>query len=247
MANNKSPGSDGFTAEFFFLMFWKKLGHFVIISINHGYDTGELSLTQKQGVITCIPKDGKPRQYLKNWRPISLLNVVFIIASSCVWMRLKTCIHKLLSSDQNGFVPGRYIGENTRLVYDIMQFADENDIPGVILMIDFEKAFDIVSWYFIDKTLELFNFGESFRKWVKLFLNKSNSAVCQAGVISTFFPLHRGCRQGDPISSFLFLLCAEILAIRIKGNKNVRGITINDIEHIMSQYADDTLLIPDVT
>ena len=246
MANNKSPGSDGFSAEFF-KMFWKKLGHFVVRSLNHGYDTGELSVTQKQGVITCIPKDGKPRQYLKNWRPISLLNVVYKIASGCVSMRLKTCIHKLISSDQTGFVPGRYIGENTRLVYDIMQFADENDIPGVLLMIDFEKAFDSVSWDFIDKTLKLFNFGESFRKWVKLFQNKSNSAVCQAGFLSSFFPLHRGCRQGDPISSYLFLLCAEILAIRIKGNKNIRGITINDIEHIMSPYADDTLLILDGT
>ena len=139
----------------------KKFDHFVVKSLNHGFDTGDLSVTRKHGVITCIPKDGKPRQYLKNWRPISLLNVVYKIASGCVSMKLKMCIHTLISSGQTGFVPGRYIGENTRLVYDIMQFADENDIPGVLLMIDFEKAFDSVSLDFIDKTLQLFNFGES--------------------------------------------------------------------------------------
>ena len=145
MSNNKSPGSDGFTAEFFKL-FWKNIGHFVIRSLNYGYDTGELSNTQKQGIITCIPKEGKPRQYLKNWRPISLLNVVYKIASGCIAKRLKSCIHKLISSDQTGFVPGRYIGENTRLVYDLMQYTEENNIPGILLMIDFEKAFDSVSW-----------------------------------------------------------------------------------------------------
>ena len=140
------------------------MGHFVVRSFNHGYDTGELSVTQKQVVIICIPEDGQPWQYLKNWRPISLLNIVYKKASRCVSMRLKTCINKLISSDQTGFVPGRYIGENTRLVYDIMQFTDDNDIPEVLLIIDFEKAFDSVSWDFIDKTLQLFKMWRIFSK-----------------------------------------------------------------------------------
>jgi hypothetical protein len=76
MSNNKSPGSDGFTAEFF-KVFWKQIGNFVIRSLNLGYKSGELSVTQKQGIITCIPKDGKSKFYMKNWRPISLLNVVY--------------------------------------------------------------------------------------------------------------------------------------------------------------------------
>ena len=78
MSNNKSPGSDGFSSEFL-KMFWKELGHFIVRSLNYGFDCGELSITQKQGIITCIPKEGKPRQYMKNWRPISLLNVIYKI------------------------------------------------------------------------------------------------------------------------------------------------------------------------
>lgn len=90
---------------------------------------------------------------MKNWRPISLLNVVYKIGSGCIAQRMKTIISSIISTDQNGFVPGRYIGENTRLVYDLMQYTENNDIPGLLLMIDFEKAFDSVSWKFIDKTL----------------------------------------------------------------------------------------------
>ena len=75
MANNKSPGTDGFGAEFF-KMFWKQLGHFVVRSINFGFLMGELSVTQKQGIITCLPKENKSRYQMKNYRPISLLNCV---------------------------------------------------------------------------------------------------------------------------------------------------------------------------
>ena len=142
-------------------------------------------------------------------------------------------------------MPGRYIGENTRLVYDLMQYTEENNLPGTLLMIDFEKAFDSVSWNFIDKTLEYFKFCPSFRRWISVFQNKSISAVSQAGFLSNFFQLGRGCRQGDPISSYIFLLCAEILSIRIKHNPDIKGIKIDENEHLISQYADDTLIILD--
>ena len=62
-----------------------------------------------------------------------------------------------------------------------------------------------------------------------------------------FFKLGRGCRQGDPISPYLFLVCAEILALKIKNNKKIKGIMINKEEYLMSQYADDTLVILDGT
>lgn len=88
--------------------------------------------------------------------------------------------------DQKGFLSGRYIGENTRYVYDVMQYTEENDILGMLLMIDFEKALDSVSWKFINNVLELFGFGNSIRKWVKTLYNNISSSINQGGNLSSF-------------------------------------------------------------
>ena len=160
MKNEKSPGLDGFTVEFF-KCFWTDLKFFILRSINYGYHTGSLSLTQKQGVITYLPKPNKSRHYLKNWRPISLLNVLYKLASSVISNRLKTVLDKLINQDQKGFIAGRFIGENVRLIYNVLFETKNQDIPGMILSIDFEKAFDMVSWKFMKKVLEYFNFGPS--------------------------------------------------------------------------------------
>jgi hypothetical protein len=152
MKNNKSPGPDGFTVEFF-KFFFIDLGAFLVRSLNFGFNVEKLSVTQCQGLITCIPKDDKPKQYLKNWRPISLLNVTYKIASACIANRLKRVLDKIIGPTQNGFIKGRFIGDNIRLLYDIMKYTEIENIPGMLVMIDFEKAFDSISWSFNEKCL----------------------------------------------------------------------------------------------
>ena len=103
MKNNKSPGLDGFTVEFY----EKKLidiGHYILRSLNYGYRTGSLSIVQKQGVynITCIPKPNKSRMNLKNWRPISLLNVVYKLASAVISNRIKKVLDSIINENQKG-------------------------------------------------------------------------------------------------------------------------------------------------
>ena len=154
--NNKSLGSDGFTVEFF-KFFWTDIGYFLLRSLNHGFSNKELSVNQKEGIITCIPKSNKDRQYLKNWRPISLLNCTYKLASACLTNRLKKLLPDLISKDQIGFMAGRYIGENIRIVYDLLHYTEEENKPGLLLLIDFEKAFDSVSWRIIDKVLDFIN------------------------------------------------------------------------------------------
>lgn len=239
MKNMKSPGTDGFTAEFF-KMFWGRIGNFVVRALNSSFRKGELSSTQKEGIITCIPKGDKPREFIKNWRPISLLNVVYKIGSACIANRMKSVLPKLINEDQTGFMSGRYIGDNLRLIYDLIAYLDTHNLPGLLINIDFEKAFDSVDWGFMFKVLEAFGFKDGMRRWISTFYNNIKSTVSVNGNISQWFSVNRGCRQGDPISPYLFILCVEILAIMIRENDDIKGIFINNVEHKLSQYADDT-------
>lgn len=81
-----------------------------------------MSISQREGVIVCLPKGDKPREFLKNWRPISLLNVTYKIGSSCIANRIKKELPNLISEDQTGFIAGRFIGDNLRLLYDTIDF-----------------------------------------------------------------------------------------------------------------------------
>ena len=225
MKNNKTPGSDGFPADFF-KIFWNKLKIFVLRSLNYSFEQSELSVTMRHCIISCLPKGTKPREFLKNWRPISLLNVTYKICSSAIALRIRSTIDPLISSTQSGFLQNRFIGESTRLIYDVMHYCENHNIDGLLMLIDFEKAFDSVSWNFMYQVLDFFNYGKDIISWIKLFNHNINASILQCGHLSESFPIQRGCRQGDPISSYLFILCAQILYLMVTNNMDIKGITI---------------------
>ena len=99
MPNNKSPGSDGFPIEFF-KFFWRDLSKILLKAINESYDDEEFSFVQREGIITCLPKGSKDKRYLRNCHPITLLNKVYKIASSCIAKRIKTVMDNLLKQEQ---------------------------------------------------------------------------------------------------------------------------------------------------
>ena len=133
-------------------------------AINKSLDKGILSVSLRQCVITHLPKKGKPRKRIKNWRPLSMLSVIYKLASAATANTIKPHLNEIIDETQSGFVPGRYIGESTRLVYDIMKFTEDAAIPGMLVLIYFEKAFDSISWSFIYKTLQYLGFTETFIK-----------------------------------------------------------------------------------
>ena len=119
------------------------------------------------------------------------------------------------------YIPGHYIAECTKNTYDLFNYAKVNNVPGIMLMIDFEKAFDSVDFRFLVATLEMFGFGEYFVTWIKIILGCNEGTNFKAvtvvnGNISLPFNVKRGCRQGDPISGYLFILVMEILALLLK-------------------------------
>ena len=239
MKNNKCPGIDGFPSEFF-KVFWGKLKYFVLRALNESYISGQLSISLRQCIISCLPKGDKPRHLLKNWRPVSLLSVIYKIASSALSARLKSVLEKIISPTQSGFVANRFIGENIRLIYDIMHYTKKENIPGLLMLIDFQKAFDSVSWKFLDSILNFFGFKNSFQRWIKIMNTNIQASVMQCGVLSGLFDIERGCRQGDPLSPYLFLLCAQVLYLMIVNNKDIKGIFIDGREYKLTQFADDT-------
>ena len=113
------------------------------------YANGELSITQRQAVIVCLLKPNKPLQYLKNWKPISQLITTYKLGSGCIVNRIRFALPKLINGDQTGFIPERNMSENTRMIKDIMHYTQVRKIPGMIMLIDYEKAFDTLFWKYL--------------------------------------------------------------------------------------------------
>ena len=127
----------------------------------------------------------------------------------------------------------KVVGENIRVIYDIIQYTEENNISGLLL----SGHLYIKSW----------NALVTIISWIKTFNNNVQLSVNQCGNLSSFFGIGCGCPQGDPVSIFLFILCAEILGIMIRNNMSISDLFINEKEHKLSQYADDTLFLLDGT
>ena len=241
-SSGKSPGEDGFTWEFYNCFFYL-LGQDLVDCFNASYRAGEMSLSQRRGVITLIPKEDSDLSTLANWRPITLLNLDYKIASKIIARRLEKVLALLINPDQTGFIKGRYIGQNIRLINDILEQTKLQNIPGILLQLDFRKAFDTIEWEFIQRTIALFNFGESIQRWISIFYTNTESAVLNNGFCTNYFSLSRGVRQGCPLSPYLFVLAVELLACKIRQDKEIQGIKVLGKELKLSQFADDTTLL----
>ena len=244
MEHNKTPGTDGLPAEFY-KTFWSDINEPLVNALNYSYKIGKLSVTQKRGIIKLIPKKDTELYFIQNWRPLSLLNTDYKIAAKSIASRIKRFLPKLIDSDQTGFIKERFIGENIRLIDSLITYTASKNIPGLLLFLDFEKAFDTLEWSFMKKTLEWHGFGKTLINWVNIFYNDIESCILNNGWSSNFFSLERGVRQGCPLSPYLFILSVETLANAIRKNKDIIGISINNNQIKISQYADDTTLILD--
>ena len=236
--NNVSPGSSGFTNDFY-KFFWIDLKRFITKAINFSYENKMFSVTQRMGIITLIPKGDKDKTYLKNWRPLTLLNTIYKLVSGCVAERIKPHLDTIIHGDQKGFVSGRYIGEAIKTTYDIIEWAKVNKKSGILLLIDFEKAYDSLSFKYIKKCLNFFNFSEYIINWVDILLNNFSAVINHCGNISNKFNISRGARQGDPLASYLFIICIEILAHKLRSDKLIKKFKLENLAHTLELYADD--------
>ena len=164
--------------------------------------------------------------------PVTLPNVDYKILAKCIAKRIEPFLPKLIHSDQTGFMKDRFIGQNVRRLNDLMEYTDVKKISGIFLFMDFEKAFDSIERNFIKRSFELFNLGPF------------EAVVMNAGYMTDYFTVSREVRQGYPLSSFLFILSVELLALKTRQEPNCKGISLPNLQEAkISQFADDTTLI----
>ena len=118
---------------------------------------------------------------------MSLVNVDTKIMSKVIAATLKKVLPSIIHYNQTGYVKGRFIGEAICSIFDITDFTAKENMPGLLLFIDFQKTFDSVEWEFLIESRKKLNFGRDFLQWVKTFYNNIQSRVINSGVSSNFF------------------------------------------------------------
>lgn len=241
LPSSKVPGPDGFGIEFY-KNYSQKLAPLMLRLFNHSIENQEFPQSMYDANISLILKKGKDEMDPASYCPISLLNSDLKIFTRILANRLNKCITKIIHSDQTGFIPGRFSFFNVRRVMNILYSKYDSHLNVAILSVDAEKAFDQIEWNYITSVLQEFDLGESFSLWVKMLYAKPRASVLTNFDRSSQFTLHRGTRQGCPLSPLLFAIAIEPLAVAIRNNPLISSPKIGQLEHHISLYADDIIL-----
>ena len=153
---------------------------------------------------------------------------------------MKKVLSFLIGPGETAYVNSRFLGGNGRLIADIIEACDLEQLEGYLVAIHFEKGFDSLNHNFLITALEHYGFGSDFIEWIKISLKNKEPCVINGGHATKYSRLERGARQGDPISAYLFILVLEILYIFIKFNKNIDEINYFNHEYLYTANADDT-------
>ena len=241
---NKSPGLNGLTKEFL-EFFWNEIKAAYMEVFREILTKKELSETMKIAAVRILYKKGDST-LMKNYRPISLINVDVKIIAKVLATRMTKVLPDIIHNNQK-CIPGRHIVNNIHVVNDLIRRIQENGEGAALIFLDQEKAFGRVDHSFLIKTLEAFGFGPHFIEWIKILYNNIQSVIKLNGFISTMIEIERGVRQGCPLSALLYILIAEVLGIEVRLNDKIVGYKFRDQEHKILQYADDTCLCVTVT
>lgn len=198
------------------------------------------------GIITLLPKQKEATQ-IQQFRPICLLNVSFKIFTKVMTNRIALVAQKVIKPSQTVFMAGRNIMEAIVILHETVHERHRKTLDGVILKLDFEKAYDKVKWSFLQQALRMKGFSPIWCKWIDQIVRGGIVGVKLNDDIGHYFQSKKGLRQGDPLSPILFNLVADMLAIliqRAKDNGKFRGVVPHLVEDGLSilKYADDTII-----
>ena len=146
MATEKTPGTDDLPCEFY-KVFWKDIGKTLTEALNFSYQKGKLAVSQRRGIVELVPKKDADPNLIKNWRPLTLLNCDYKIASKTIANRIKMVLPEVTSEDQSGFIKNRCISDNIRKLDSAIKYSENKGLHGLLLFLDFEKAFRLSFWH----------------------------------------------------------------------------------------------------
>ena len=239
--SSKTPGSDGFPAEWY-KTFKEELSPLLLKTFNWIKDENKLPPSWKEAIITVIPKEGKDSEYSSNYRPISILNVDYKMYTSIIAKRIENLLPELIDEDQTGFVKNRQTHDNIRRTLHLIDRIQKESKVAVLLSLDAEKAFDMVNWKFLYQTLNRFGFNEQSVNYIRTLYQQPTARIKINGSLSSSFTLERGTRQGCCLSPTLFAFYIEPLAQAIRQHEKIQGIKIGHTDHLISLFADDILV-----
>uniref|UniRef100_A0A8C5N7I9 Reverse transcriptase domain-containing protein n=1 Tax=Gouania willdenowi TaxID=441366 RepID=A0A8C5N7I9_GOUWI len=233
LQSGKCPGEDGFPVEFFKVM-KGKINKLLLRVFDKSLEESVLPESMYGANITLIVKKNRNPELCSSYRPISLLNVDNKIFSKILALRLENVVNTIVDADQTGFICGRNSYHNTRRLLHIIHHLNTNKTLGAVVSMDAEK--------YMFEVMKRFGFGCGFLRWVRLLYKAPTASVLTNGLLSAPFKVKRGTAQGSPLSPTLFALAIEPLALAIRQNPDIQGVTIGTKQHKMLLYADDILL-----
>lgn len=245
LAKGKSPGPDGFSVEFY-LSTWHIVGPVVTKGILYFFESLKLPRIVNAAAICLVPKQNNPSE-MKHFRPISCCNVLYKCISKILAGRLKRVLSSISSPCQSAFIPNRSIGDNVLLAQALCKdYHLEVGKPRCAIKLDIHKAFDSLNWSFIFNAMARMGFPQNYIAWVRICVTTTMFSVKINGSLEGFFEGRLGLRQGDPLSSYLFVLAMEILSACLKRSTAVTEFQYHwrckdvKLHHII--FADDVFL-----
>ncbi|GJX19256.1 RNA-directed DNA polymerase, eukaryota [Tanacetum coccineum] len=242
---NKSPGPDGYTFEFF-RKFWTTIGPDFCSAVQWFFEHGAFAAGCNSSFVTLIPKILNPK-LVSDFRPISLIGSIYKVITKILASRLSNVISDLISNVQTAFLPNRQILDGPFIVNEIISRCKIKNKKAMIFKVDFAKAYDSIRWDYLDDVLIAFGFGRKWCSWIQASLRSGKASILVNGSPSSEFHLHRGLKQGDPLAPFLFILIMESFHLSFSRAVEAgifNGFRIDNslmISHLF--YADDAIFI----
>ncbi|XP_019183645.1 PREDICTED: uncharacterized protein LOC109178466 [Ipomoea nil] len=248
MYPDKAPGPDGLNPGFY-QQFWEIVGGDVSGFITNALNSCVFPEGLNDTNIVLIPKKEMP-ETVADLRSIALSNVIYRVMAKMIANRMKTLMGGLISESQSAFIPGRLITDNILVAAEVGHYLKRKQCGRVgwsALKLDMSKAYDRMEWNFLEKMLTVMGFSEKWIKLIMLCVTTVNYTVMVNGIAGGHVKPTRGLRQGDPLSPYLFIICAEALwmilqyeqlAGSIHGCRVARGAP--PVSHLF--FADDSLL-----